>query len=142
MATDTRTDNEPSMASLLKGVIDDVQILTKQQFELLKQELKEDSTKTVGAAMPMVVGGMVAFIGVLLLGHALAWILFALGLPTWAAFLIVGGVITGLGVILVFVGLNKFRSFNPLPDRTLEALKENVECLTHPEQTLTSPKRS
>jgi len=137
-----RTDNEPGVASLLKGVIDDVQNLTKQQFELLKQELKEDSTKTVGAAMPMVVGAVVSLIGVLLLGHALA-----LGLNTlfpqlngWGAYLIVGGLITGLGVALVFSGLAKFRTFNPLPDRSLEALKENVECLTNPEQALKSPK--
>jgi uncharacterized membrane protein YqjE len=140
MATDMQTGNEPSVASLVKGIIDDVQILTKQQLELLKQELKEDSTKTVHALMPMAVGGVVSLIGLLLLGHALAWVLVAVGLQTWLAYLIVGGVITGLGVALVFMGLAKFRTFNPLPDRSIDALKENVQCLTHPEQTLTNPK--
>jgi uncharacterized membrane protein YqjE len=140
MATDMQTGNEPSLASLVKGIIDDVQILTKQQLELLKQELKEDASKTAHAAMPLVVGGVVSLIGLLLLGHALAWALVTLGLHTWVAYLIVGGAITGLGVALVFMGLAKFRTFNPLPDRSLEALKENVECLTHPDQRLTNPK--
>src|SRR5205085_2240541 len=75
MATDLQTHNEPSLTNLVKGVIDDVQSLTKQQFALLKQELKEDMTKTRKAAMPMVVGLIVAFIGVLLLGHGLALLL-------------------------------------------------------------------
>jgi hypothetical protein len=142
MATDMQTGSEPSMASLVKGVIDDVQHLTKQQFELLKQELKEDMTKTGHAMLPMVIGLVVALIGALLLGHALALGLHALfpQLPLWAAYLIVGGAITGLGVALVLMGLAKFRTFNPLPDRSLDALKENVQCLTHPEQTLTNPK--
>ena len=140
MATDTHTDNEPGVASLVKGIIADVQDLTKQQIELLKQELKEDITRTVHAALPMVAGGVVCLVGLVVLGHALAWILMALGLDAWAAYLIVGGVITGAGVGLVFAGLAKFKTFNPLPDRSLEALKENVQCLTNPEQCLTNPK--
>jgi hypothetical protein len=98
--------------------------------------MKEDSTRTVQAATPVAVGGVVCLAGLVGLGHALAWILMALGLNAWAAYLIVGGVITGAGVGLVFAGVAKFKTFNPLPDRTLEALKENVECLTNPEQQL------
>jgi uncharacterized membrane protein YqjE len=136
MATDTHTGSEPSVANLVRGIIDDVQILTKQQFQLLKQEMKEDSTKTVQAALPLVAGAVVCLVGLVILGHALAWILIALGLPAWASYLIVGAVITGAGVGLVFAGMAKFKTFNPLPDRSLEALKENVECLTNPEQQL------
>ena len=132
MATDLQTANESSVAGLVKGIIDDVQDLTKQQFELLKQELKEDTTKTVQAVIPMAVGGIVTLVGILLLGHALAWVLVLAGLPQWAAYLIVGGAITGIGAVLVYLGLHKFRTFNPLPDRSLEALKENVQCLTNP----------
>jgi len=131
-ATDLRQHNDGSLTSLVKGIIDDVQDLTKQQFELFKQEVKEDMTKTRNAALPMVAGGVVCLIGFLMLCHALAWILGAVGLPMWASYLIVGGVITAGGVILFLVGQQKMSSFNPLPDRSLEALKENVQCLTNP----------
>jgi len=134
MATDLQTHNEPSVTNLVKGIIDDVQDLTKQQFALLKQEIKEDMSKTQKAAMPMLVGGVIAFVGILILAHALAlllqWIFPAL--PMWVAYGIVGVVITGAGVGLFFAGERQFSSFNPLPDRSLEALKENVECLTNP----------
>jgi len=141
MATDLQTHNEPSLTNLVKGVIDDVQSLTKQEFALLKQELKEDMTKTRKAAMPMVVGLIVAFIGVLLLGHGLALLLNWIfpGLPVWAAYTIVGVLIVGAGGALFFAGEKQFEKFNPLPDRSLEALKENVECLTNPKESLKNP---
>jgi hypothetical protein len=140
MATDLQNGTETSVTGLCKGIIDDVQELTRQQFALLKQELKEDMTRTRHAAIPMVVGLVVGLIGALLLGHALALILVALGLAPWAGYLIVGAVITGVGAGLFVAGQAKFASFNPLPDRSLEALKENVQCLTHPAQCQTSPK--
>ena len=134
MATDLQTQNEPSVTNLVKGIIDDVQDLTKQQFALLKQEIKEDMSKTRKAAMPMVIGMVVAFVGVLILAHALAQLLVFLipAIHAWGAYGIVGLLITGAGVGLFFTGEKQFESFNPLPDRSLEALKENVECLTNP----------
>ncbi len=132
MATDLQNGTETSVTGLVKGIIDDVQLLTKQQFTLFKQELQEDFTKTRAAATPMVIGLGVALIGTLLLGITLAEILVALTLPRWLAYAIVTVVMIGTGVALFFAGQKKFESFNPLPDRSLEALKENVECLTNP----------
>jgi len=135
MATDLRngTETETSVTGLVKGIIDDVQTLTKQQFKLLKQELEEDFAKSRHAAMPMVIGLGVMLIGTLLLGITLSLLLewaFRPNLPLWAAFAIVTAVISGVGFALFYAGQKKFQSFNPLPDRTLEALKENVSSLT------------
>jgi uncharacterized membrane protein YqjE len=135
MATDLRngTDTEPSVTGLVKGIIDDVQTLTKQQFALLKQELEEDFTKSRHAALPMMIGLGVMLIGTLLLGITLGLLLewaFRPHLPLWAAFAIVTVVMGGVGFALFYAGQKKFQSFNPLPDRTLEALKENVSSLT------------
>jgi len=132
MATDLQNGTETSVTGLVKGIIDDVQHLTQQQFTLFKQELQEDFTKSRIAATPMVIGLGVALIGTLLLGITLAEILVALTLPRWLAYAIVTVVMIGTGVALFFAGQKKFESFNPLPDRSLEALKENVECLTNP----------
>jgi len=133
MATDLRNGTEPSMTTLVKGVIDDVQKLTKQQLELFKQELQEDFAKTRTAALPMLIGLGVMLIGTLLLGISLGLLLeWALRphLPLWAAFAIVTVLMGGIGFGLFYAGQKKFQTFNPLPDRTLEALKENVQSLT------------
>jgi uncharacterized membrane protein YqjE len=135
MATDLQNGTEPSLTTLVQGVIEDVQVLTKQQFALLKQELKEDFTKSREAATPMLIGVGILLISTLLLGITLGLLLewaFRPHLPYWAAFAIVTVLMVGTGLVLFFVGQKKFQTFNPLPDRTLEALKENVQCLTNP----------
>src|SRR5207237_890908 len=127
MAIDLRngTDTEPSVTGLVKGIIDDVQTLTKQQFALLKQELQEDFTKSRQAGLPMMIGLGVMLIGTLLLGITLGLLLnWAFpALPLWAAFAIVTALMLGAGFALFSAGQKQFQSFNPLPDRTLEALK-------------------
>jgi uncharacterized membrane protein YqjE len=134
MATDLRngTDTEPSVTGLVKGIIDDVQTLTKQQFALLKQEIKEDMANTQRAATPMLIGiGILAISSLLLgitLGLLLNWAFPAL--PLWGAFAIVTVIMVGVGFALFTAGQKKFQTFNPLPDRTLEALTENVQALT------------
>jgi len=135
MATDLRysTETEPSVTSLVKGVIDDVQTLTKQQFALLRQEIKEDLSKSWHAGLPMMIGVGVLMIGTLLLGitlgHLLEWA-FRPHLPLWGAFAIATALLAGIGYVLFYVGQKQFQTFNPLPDRTLEALEKNVQSLT------------
>lgn len=141
MATDVqhRTDaphtDEASMTNLVKGIIDDVQELTKQQFALLKQEVQEDFSNTAQAGTLLGVGVVTLVLGALLLCLTIPLLLewaFRPNLPLWGAFAIVTGVVLAAGAGLFFAGLKKFQSFNPLPDRTAEALKENVQWLTNP----------
>jgi len=140
MATDVQHRNDAahgddaSLTGLVKGIIDDVQALTKQQFALLKQEVKEDLGKTAQAGTLLGIGVVALLIGVLLLCLTIPLLLnWAFPtLPLWGAFAIVTGVVLAAGLGLFFVGLKKFQSFNPLPDRTAEALKENLQCLTNP----------
>jgi hypothetical protein len=140
MATDVqnRTDaphgDEASMTALVKGIIDDVQQLTKQQFALLKEEVQDDLGKTVQAGTLLGVGIVALVLGALLLLLTIPLLLewaFRPDLPLWGAFAIVTGVVLAAGAGLFFAGLKKFQSFNPLPDRTAEALKENVQWLTN-----------
>jgi len=140
MATDVQHRNDAahddaSLTGLVKGVIDDVQALTKQQFALLKQEVQEDLAKTLQAGTLFGIGVVALLLGVLLLCLTIPLVLewaFRPHLPLWGAFAIVTGVVLTAGLVLYFAGLKRFQSFNPLPDRTAEALKENLECLTNP----------
>ncbi len=53
-------------------------------------------------------------------------------LPLWGCFAIVGGCLVVVGACLAYLGKKKFDSFNPLPDETAEALKENVQWIAKP----------
>jgi hypothetical protein len=135
MATDVQSANEASMTGLIKGIVDDVQRLTKQHLDLLRQEIKDDMVKTREAGTMLAIGLAALMIGAVLLAITLAYVLHAAfypDLPLWGAFAIVTGVVLAAGLALFFVGLKKFQSFNPLPDETAQALKENVQWLTNP----------
>jgi len=108
--------------------------LIKQQFELLKHEVKEDFQKTRDATLMLGIGSVVALVGLihltLMLVYLLQWA--APSLPLWACFGICGGLVVIVGGGLLYAGIHKFNSFNPLPDETAQALKENVQWITQP----------
>jgi hypothetical protein len=130
--TDLQSHTEPSFSSLVQGIVQDVQNLIRQQLHMFKVETENDLRRTRNASIPLAAGGIVLFVGILVLaiglGELLHWA--APGLPRWAAYVIVGGVITAVGGVLAYLGYQKFQTFNPLPDRTLDALKENLQWPT------------
>jgi len=130
---DYRTEpSDQSVTALVTGIVNDAQELIRQQFALLRAEVREDFRKTREAALVMAAGGAVALLGALLLVLALplflAWAVPAV--PLWAWFAIVGAVLAAAGGGLVYGGVRKLESFNPLPDQTVQALRENVRWQT------------
>jgi len=126
------TDNSLSMTSLVSGIINDGQELLKQQLHLFQVELTNDLRRTRDASIPLVIGGVVATIGALFLFVTVAlWIPWQWPkVPLWGSFAIVTGLFLIAGTILVFMGKARFDAFNPLPDKTVEGLKENVQWKT------------
>jgi len=135
MATDLKPPPEASVTELVTGILHDAQDLIKQQFELLKHEVKDDIRKTRDASLLIGVGGLVGLVGLIHLTLMLVYLLYWAtneSLPLWACYGICGGLAAIGGGALVYAGMNKFSSFNPLPDQTAQALKENVQWLTKP----------
>jgi len=123
----------PNLSELVSGILNDVQHLLKQQVDLIKSEFKADLRKTKQAAQCFGVGTILLSIGAVLLSIAGVYALEAFAhLPLWACWLIVGGGLTVLGVVAMAVGKSILNSYNPLPDKSLNALQENVSCLTNP----------
>lgn len=100
----TNEPGEASIRGLVKSVASDAQRLMKTQAELATTEVKATSGEAgktgglfAGAAVFAAVGGLFLLI-------TIAWVLVALGLPTWAGFGIVTLVLFLLAVILGLVG--------------------------------------
>lgn len=134
MATNVQSDSDVSLTSLVSGIVNDAQELMKQQFALFQAEVKEDMKKSVAASGALGVGMAVTLVGSILLCFTLVYLLIWAfpTTPAWVWFAVVGGVVTGIGVGLLYGGYAKFQSFNPLPDKTAQALKENLEWKTTP----------
>jgi len=124
--TSTSPPHEPSLTKLVAGIIDDVQELLKAQMELFQAEVKEDVRQTKEASALLIAGALVLLLGGIFLGlmlvHLLSWAFPQL--PLWGSFAIVGAIMTVAGFVLLAVGQKKFASFNPLPDKSVAALKE------------------
>jgi uncharacterized membrane protein YqjE len=134
----TTTGTTGSVAPLVASIIDDLQELIKQNLALFKVEVREDFKKTKEAVAALGVGMGLAVVGALHLTLMLVFLLWwafsadvrsVSGLPLWVCFAIVGVVFAGVGGALYFMGKKKLDSFNPLPDQTAEALKENVQWI-------------
>jgi hypothetical protein len=82
----------------------------------------------------MATGAVLCLLAGIMLCFMIAELLAALfeGLPLWGSYGIVGGVLAVIGGILVAAGSAKFRSFNPLPDESAQALQENVRWIAKP----------
>jgi hypothetical protein len=136
MATDVQTGSEQpsSVTGLVSGIIKDAEDLFKQQVALLKHEVREDLRKTRDATLALGAGVGVLVLGTIFLLTTIALLLaWAIpSLPLWVGFGIVAAVLIIGGVVLLYAGKKKFDSFNPLPDETAEALKENVQWIAKP----------
>jgi len=123
--------NGESVTRLLSGIVEDAQALMQQQLTLFQVELKNDLRRTRNAAIPLMVGVLVCGLAVIILCAMLALLVDeVLVLPWWAGFAGVGGVLLAVGVALVFWGKTRFDAFNPLPDQTVEGIKENLQWKT------------
>ena len=132
MITEQEAPPSVGLTPLISGIIQDAQTLLKQQLTLFQTEVKHDLRRTRDAAIPLAVGAAVAFVAVILLCftlvYALVWIWPQLA-PV-AAFGIVTIVVGLIGGVLLFMGKSKFDSFTPLPEKTMEGLKENIQWKT------------
>jgi Putative Actinobacterial Holin-X, holin superfamily III len=134
IANDVQSPPERSITTLVGGIIADAQQLIQQQFTMFRQEIRNDFRKTKETALSLAVGVSISLAGSVLLLLMLPLLLHwaAPELPLWACFGIVGAVLAALGGVLVYAGVKKFQSFNPLPDQSVEAFEENLQWTTNP----------
>jgi uncharacterized membrane protein YqjE len=134
MANETVSPPEgQTVTGLVSGIVSDAQELVKQQVALVRAEIKSDFQRTTRAAALMAAGAMLLIPTVFLLCNMFVYMLVELArLSVWASYGIVFAAFAVLGGALIAVGVARFRSFNPLPDQSVDAIKENVRWMTNP----------
>jgi hypothetical protein len=124
---------EPSLTQLLSGIIGDAQELMRQQLAMFRTEIKEDVRRTKQTLVAMVCGLALVSVGAALLCFMAVYGLeAAFELPLWACFGIVGGTLALGGGVAFYTAVRQFSEFNPLPDESAQALKENLQWISHP----------
>ncbi|EJL03026.1 MULTISPECIES: phage holin family protein [Pseudomonas] len=122
------TDNDASVAGLLKQLSREVPSLFTKELALAKAEIQA-SVNTLKAGVAGVAGGAI----VLLAGFVILLMAVVYGLSTmmqpWLAALIVGAVTMIIGFVMVQSGKKQFEPSHFKPDRTLDALNKDQEAL-------------
>jgi hypothetical protein len=119
------------MTGLVSGIITDAQTLLRQQAEMLKAEVREDFQRSKRAAEFGAIGIVCCTVGALGVITAMAYLLHEqFQFAMWASWGIVGGLFLLAGIALGGFSYILLERFNPLPDKTFNALKENLTWQT------------
>jgi hypothetical protein len=122
---------DTSVGQLIGDISDDLSKLFRQEVELAKAEVRQEATKAGKAAGMLGAAGFAGYMTVLLLSFAVVYGLSNVIDPGWAA-LIVAAVWAIVGGVLYASGRRRLRSVNPVPQRTVNTVKEDVQWLKNP----------
>lgn len=120
------TQDAQELSVLLHDLINEIKVLIKQEMRLLTVEMSQKASKAGKDVAFIAVGGAIAYAGLLVTLSA-AVLALALVLPGWASALLVGLAALGGGYVLIQKGLNDLKTIKPLPDYTIESLKETKQ---------------
>ena len=120
------------VGELLKQLANETSTLMRQELDLAKAEMLEKAGKA-GPGFGM--WGAAGAMALLALGALTAFLILALdgAMPNWLAALIVALVYATIAGLLYLRGKRKVdEAGSPVPEKTIETLKEDVQWAKHP----------
>lgn len=119
-----------SVPEVLQDIIGNFEQIIRSEFRLAKTEIREEAAKAARPGINLGIGillGLYGF-GFLLLGavYGLATVL-----ANWLAALIVGAVAATVGAVLISAAASKLKRLDPIPDKTMRSMEENVQWAKH-----------
>jgi uncharacterized membrane protein YqjE len=125
----TTTKDERTLGEMFAELSRETRTLVQQELQLAKTELSEKASKMGKGAALLVGGGLIAYGGLLAIIAAIVLILIVIGLPPWAAALVGGVLVSGIGYLLIRSGLAALRPQELTPRETIDTLKEDAQWL-------------
>jgi uncharacterized membrane protein YqjE len=117
-----------SAADLLRQLLADVTVLLRKELALAGAEISHSVDTAKQGAVSMATGGAVLYAGALfLLGAVTLWL--ATKMPAWTAALIVGAIVTIIGLIMLTAGKKRISASSFTPERTVDSLRKDKDAL-------------
>ena len=123
------TDAERTIGQIVSDATTNAQSLVRDEIALAKAEINADVQKGVKTGIGF---GIAAFFGIfafMMFLFAAAWGI-ATVLPTWAGFLIVGGVLLLITIIGALFGLAQMKKIKGKPEQAIAAAQRTQHTLT------------
>lgn len=124
-------NQERAFSDVLQDILRNLQEIIRSEVRLARAEIRDDAKQAAASAVWLVAGA----IGALSAWAFLLWtVAFALStqMSMWMATLLVAVVMACAAAVLIPAGLRRMKRINPMPERTIASIKENVEWLRHP----------
>jgi hypothetical protein len=115
---------ERPIADLFADLARETSTLVRQEVQLAKLEMSHKAKQAGRSAVLAGAGGALAYAGLLALVAA-AIVGLAAVIPLWLSALIVGLIAAGAGYGLLLAGVAGFKRIDPLPQQTIDTLKED-----------------
>ncbi|WP_386082392.1 phage holin family protein [Vreelandella sp. F11] len=119
------TSQGSSVGSLLSTVMHEISSLVRNEAELAKTEMSEKTHQAMAGIASIAIAGAVLLGGFLTLLAAAVFLLNEILPPDttpWLSALIVGGVVTVIGIIMLKAGQKKLQARSLMPTRTMSSL--------------------
>jgi protein-S-isoprenylcysteine O-methyltransferase Ste14 len=119
-----------SIGSLLRGVLMDLRQLMREEVALARVEIREQAGRAKMAAASLGAAAVALLLGVVFLLVAISiGIADLLNWPVWAGYFVVALLLSIGGAIALAGGRRKLQNVRPMPEQTVETLKENSEWI-------------
>jgi putative superfamily III holin-X len=128
-----------SLGEIISDISAGLTQLFRREVELAKVELKTEAAKAGKAAGMFSAAGVAGLLTAIMLSFALAFGLGNVMDLGWAS-LIVAVIWAIAGAVLFVIGRNRARAVSPVPQQTVQTLKEDAKWLKNPTTSETTSK--
>jgi Flp pilus assembly protein TadB len=113
---------------VLQDILRDIQEIVRAEVRLAKAEIRDEAVEAGSSALWIIAGGFTAVSAFMFLSWTAAYALATI-MSMWTATLVIALALAGIASVLLIMGLRRFKRIQPIPERTVETLKENLEWI-------------
>jgi uncharacterized membrane protein YqjE len=124
-------NGERSVADVLQDILRNVQEIVRSEVRLAKVEIRDEARQAVSSGIWIAAGAVGALSAWMFLLWTVAYLL-ATRMSLWAATLVVAVVMACAAGVLIIGGIRRMKRIQPIPERTVESVKENLEWMKQP----------
>ena len=122
---------ERSVSDVFQDILRNLQEMVRSEIRLAKVEIRGEVKQAVSSSVWIAAGGVAATSAWIFMLWTLAYAL-AARMSMWAATLIVALVMAAAAAGLIMSGIRRAKRIHPIPERTVESVKENLEWMKQP----------
>ena len=122
---------KPGIMELLSGILRDATDIIAKEMMAARLEMREELEKVKSTAMLVGMAVAALMIGGILLALTLVYLLQEFsGLDLWICYGVVGAFISGVGLIVLFMGKQRAAATSLVPTESIEKAKEDARWIT------------